>query len=158
MPLPKTLAFYMKISEYNEIYKSDCLNIFDSNIPKYFSPEERALFENFLQVEAKINPYFVVELNNTIVGCGGYEISGSEAGLTWGMVSSRCHNMQIGTELLRYRLKEIQVQPKLLMVNIDTSQHAEGFFKKFGFVITNTVKNGYGVGLHKIYMRLKLQS
>ena len=146
----------MKITEYKEKYKFDCLAVFDSNTPKYFSEDERDVFEDFLDIEKKENPYFVVKLNNMVVGCGGYEVSGSKAGLTWGMVLNSCHNQQVGTKLLQYRLR--QIQPLAEIVLIDTSQYTETFFKKFGFIATNKIQNGYGAGLHKVYMQLKFQS
>ncbi len=45
-----------------------CLDIFDSNVPRYFDPAERKQFASFLM--APLGQYFVVERDGDVLACG----------------------------------------------------------------------------------------
>ena len=61
-----------------------CLDIFDSNTPRFFDPSERDKFARFLI--DPVGSYFVVEREGEILACGGYLVLAdpSMAELTWG--------------------------------------------------------------------------
>jgi ubiquinone/menaquinone biosynthesis C-methylase UbiE len=65
---------------------SACLAIFDSNVPEFFVPAERAAFASFLA--ALPGPYLVVQQAGEVVACGGYAVEPgtATADLCWGMV------------------------------------------------------------------------
>ena len=65
-----------------------CLTVFDSNLPDYFDPTERAGFEDFLRDPGQ---YFVIEHDGRVIGCGGIRAEAPEARLTWGMVHREFH-------------------------------------------------------------------
>ncbi len=134
--------------------KTDCLNLFESNTPKYFGPTERPDFENFLtQLPC---PFFVVEAEGTVIACGGYgkEPQTGKIVLAWGMVRSDLHRQGAGTFLLQERLKAIFRENPAARVVIDTSQHSQSFFARFGFRPTNITPNFYAPGLHRVDMEL----
>lgn len=147
----------MNLRTYQTADYAGCLTIFDSNVPKFFAPHERAEFAEFLVKST--DPYFVVvdELGR-IMGCGGYYVNHERAaaGLTWGMVENRLHYQGIGRFLLLARLQCIAQETTVTSVFINTSQHSYGFFAKVGFVVAAIIENGFAEGLDEYKMVLQL--
>lgn len=135
-----------------------CLQLFDGNTPKFFGVEERPGFENFLQRQPC--PFFVVEAEDLIIACGGYcresEDKDNEIVLAWGMVRNDLHRQGVGTFLLQERLKMIFKENPDAKVIIDTSQHSQSFFARFGFRATKLTPNYYAPGLDRVDMELEL--
>lgn len=132
-----------------------CLDVFDSNIPEFFSVEERESFIDFL--DRLPGQYgVVVDLSGRIVGCGGVAKSRTDAraaNLTWGMIHRSLHRNGIGRLLTEKRLEWIQAMPDVDTVAIDTSHLTEGFYEKFGFRTVKRIPNGYREGLHRCDMQ-----
>lgn len=143
------------IHTYENSHMLACLSIFDSNKPKYFHEDERPIFINFLN-RGVPELYYLFRLDNRIVACGGiYEDDFNVAGLSWGMVHSQYHKKGIGSFMTKYRIEKlIEVFPKH-QYKIETSQHTFEFYKKMGFQESHRVKDGFGLGLDKIVMRLQ---
>lgn len=133
-----------------------CLEVFDSNIPKYFAPEEREEFTTFLKLPSCV--YLVLEEEGKIMGCGGYYLvrERQEAGLCWGMVRNELHGTGLGKLLLLERLNRIVEHPKASFIRLDTSQHTFGFFEKLGFEVEKITPDGYWKGLDRYDMKLLL--
>jgi len=144
------------IRAYTEADQKGCLEVFDSNLPKYFSIEERQDFATFLKQPSCV--YLVMEQSGEVVGCGGYYVNreNREAGLCWGLVHRRFHGTGLGKRLALERLERILRQPEVGFIRLDTSQHTFGFFEKLGFVTENITPNGYWDGLDRYDMRLRL--
>lgn len=134
------------------------LELFDSNVPRFFDPSERSDFIEY--VEATEEPYFVLaDATGRIVACGGFErINGDPAtmGLCWGMVHSDLHKMGLGDLLLRTRLDMIAAYPAHRTVAIETTQHSKGFFARYGFAETRCVADGFAPGMDLVGMVLDL--
>ncbi len=141
---------------YTPADETDCLALFDSNTPKYFGSAERPDFENFLK--RLPCPFFVVESEGLVIACGGYcaEQKTEKIVLAWGMVRSDLHRQGIGTFLLQERLKAIFRENPSAQIIIDTSQHSQSFFARFGFQQTGFTPNYYAPGLHRVDMELEL--
>ncbi|MFZ4658789.1 MAG: GNAT family N-acetyltransferase [Caldilineaceae bacterium] len=149
----------MKVRDYQTDDRESCLTLFDSNVPRFFAPHERAEFAEFLATST--DPYFVVlDDHGQIIGCGGYYLNRERAtaGLTWGMVSNHLHRQGVGRLLLLDRLRRISQEPETTAVLINTSQHSYGFFAKIGFVVESIVENGFAPGLDEYKMSLPLSS
>lgn len=147
----------MKLRSYQALDDAGCLAVFDSNVPKFFAPHERAEFAEFLAHST--DPYFVVvDEQGQIIGSGGYYIihERAAAGLTWGMVYNHRHRQGVGRFLLLARLQLICQEPHVTSVLINTSQHSYGFFEKVGFVVETIVENGFAEGLDEYKMMLRL--
>jgi GNAT superfamily N-acetyltransferase len=146
----------MDLRPYLHPDRAACLGVFESNVPEYFAPAERSLFEAFL--DDPDCPYFVMEHDDAIVGCGGYALAQQDgiASMVWGMVRRDSHKLGLGRFLLLYRLREIGKTGGIQMVRLDTSQKAEPFFRKQGFKATGLIKDGYGPGLDRVEMVMKL--
>lgn len=150
----------IKIREYTNGDKLECIEAFKSNVPIYFSEQEVHDFTFFLErIENGIDdiPYFVLAYNQKIIGCGGYEKDKSNKiyALAWGLIHKDFHNKGFGEQLLSYRLEKIKQFDSQSSVIIDTTQHSAGFFEKYGFVTKKETENYYAPGLHRIDMELK---
>lgn len=148
----------MNISKYIESDFEGCINVFESNMPRYFAEWERDEYATYLSSHASKEPYFVCNNDCGIVACGGYFIAGNWAGLSWGMVLNDSHRQGIGSALLKHRLERLQQSRNDIPVRIDTSQHTQGFYELHGFKVVSKVENGYTEGLHKIFMEYHAKS
>lgn len=153
------------IRKYEAADHPACTEAFRTNVPKYFTLEEVNEFERFLSKlddpEASDNPiYYVLELDNRIIGCGGF---GEKEGIdgipsitfVWGMVHKDYHKKGFGEQLLRFRLAEIPLHFPNRKVILDTTQFSYTFFEKYGFKTLKITENSYGEGMHRYDMVLK---
>lgn len=147
----------LRSREYQPEDLAGVLAVFDSNVPEFFTTPERGAFEEFLGNLP--GPYFVVEYDDSIVGCGGYAVvlDESKADLCWGMVARALHGRGIGRFLTELRINAARSDPRLSMVILNTSQHTEAFYERMGFVTEKFSKNGFAPGLDRCDMRLVLR-
>ena len=134
-----------------------CVALMRENTPEFFTSSELAAFEDWLG--SNTSPYLVIEdADGRLLACGGYSVNVAErlAGLTWGMVARARHRQGIGSLLLRERLQRIAGDGRALEVVLDTSQHSRGFFERHGFRVVCIQTDGYGPGLDRCDMRLRL--
>lgn len=148
----------MKIRQYTKEYRAECIEIFDSNIGQYFSPSERDEFSQYLDSLDDQSAYYVCLIDGLVRACGGIGLNAATAAaLTWGMVHRDFHGKGIGTGLTDYRLSKIRENTEVDRVEIVTSQHTEGFYRKRGFVVKESVPNGFGKGIDCIAMELDMR-
>ena len=141
-----------KVIPYQREHKEACIKVFRSNIGKYFAEEELAEFEEFLDTKVETLKYFVMISADKVIGCGGYYVRGDEVRLNDGMIDQSEHKTGAGVQLLEFRLNAAKLEYPNKDIGIDTSQHTEGFFKKYGFTTTNIVNNFFGEGIDKVSM------
>ncbi|CZT30432.1 GNAT family N-acetyltransferase [Pseudomonas cerasi] len=129
-----------------------CLDIFDTNVPRYFDPVERKQFASFLM--APLGQYFVAERDGEVVACGGYLVLSDPevAELTWGMVISDRHGSGLGRFLTEARLQRMRSLPGVTRAFIDTSQHVQGFYSNLGFAVVSVDVDGHGRGIDSVRM------
>ena len=58
--------------------------------------------------------------------------------------------------MLIERLKQIFKDFGETVVQIDTSQHSQGFFERYGFQVNEVTENYFGPCLHRVDMKLQL--
>ncbi|WP_126970314.1 GNAT family N-acetyltransferase [Xanthomonas sp. BRIP62411] len=133
--------------------------LFDANVPAFFGVGERVDFAGFLIQHAAAWHYQLLERGNEIAGCAGYAINadGITASLCWGMVHPSLHRRGVGTQLLLARLDALRQRPDIRRVVLDTSQHTQQFYARFGFVVQQVTVDGYAPGLERWDMALDLQ-
>ncbi len=139
--------------EYTSDDRTSCLTIFDSNYPKFFAEEERAMFSDWLDQPDRAS-YQVIELDGRVVACGGiYHDDGKgQTGLAWGMVHSELHGQGIGRFLTRIRVEQMTAQFPELTQHLGTSQHTFQFYEKMGFAVTKVTTDGFGPGIDRYDM------
>lgn len=147
----------MHIREYKDTDKQACIALFDSNVPHFFSEDEKQGFIDWLDLPDR-DAYYVVELEERIVACGGifHETDKKIAGLAWGMVDRSLHKQGIGGRFTRFRLDLLTEKFPDHIHSIETSQHTEAFYKKLGFVTTHITPDGFAPGIDKYEMERSL--
>jgi ribosomal protein S18 acetylase RimI-like enzyme len=151
--------FKLQIIPYTPSDKIKCIEAFESNVPTYFAKEEIEEFKAFLtklengSIQTK---FFVVALNDEVIGCGGFgdKNNTSVVSLAWGLIHKNYHKQGFGEKLLRFRLERIKETVPNLPVIVDTTQFTSGFFEKFGFQTTKITNDYYADGLHRYDMIL----
>jgi GNAT superfamily N-acetyltransferase len=123
----------MDIRPYERRDRTSCLGVFNSLTPALLDSCALPPFEAWLDHAA--SPYFVMEHEETIVGCGGYSLSPDKnaATLRWGMVRSSFQRMGFGRFLLLYRVREIGREGTVGVVLAHSPRPSVGFFEKQGF-------------------------
>ena len=119
----------MDIRPYQASDRAACLEIFDSN----FDATKRPEFEQFL--DNLEGPYFVMDHDGAIVGCGGY----AGETLLWGMIRRDFQKLGLGRFLLMYRLRKLEGVPT---VRLTAPPTAVPFFEKQGFRIAGESTKG----------------
>jgi len=144
----------MNFRAYSDKDLEAVIEIFRSNIPKYFGPGEETGLREFLSGE-RGEDYFVGEVGGEAVGCGG--IAQNEDGtvsLCWGMIRSDHLGTGLGRRLTEFRIQRSREKYGMQPLVISTSQHTQGFYEKFGFHLTEHVPDGFGPGIDICRMRL----
>lgn len=97
------------------------------------APPELPLFEAWLDHAGC--PYFVLEHDGAIVGCGGYSLTPDRtlAELQWGMIAPAFQRQGLGRFLLLYRIREIGKIGTVNLVTVHPPAHAAGFYEKQAF-------------------------
>jgi hypothetical protein len=145
----------MNIREYSPADLEDVVAVFRSNIPKYFSPAEEPELRAYLNDLG--GPYFVAEIEGTVMGAGGFALNGDQrsVSLCWGMIRSDHLGKGLGRELTKFRIHAAREQYPGLPLVISTSQHTAGFYEKFGFSLLEHVADGFGQGIDICKMTLE---
>ncbi|MBP2474766.1 ribosomal protein S18 acetylase RimI-like enzyme [Crossiella equi] len=145
----------MRLTEYSRDDRDDCLRLFDTNVPLYFAPGERAEFARFL--DRLPGPYLVGRINGALVAAGGHAPARDRPGvwtLCWGMVERRRHKQGLGRALLEARLRLVAADPDAVAVVLSTSQHSTGFFEHLGFRVEKIVPQGFAADIDQYDLRL----
>jgi ribosomal-protein-alanine N-acetyltransferase len=122
------------------------LDLFDLNCPTSFAPEEKQDLIRYLGTE--IEYYYVLEQEDTIVGCGGFNFSGNEshAKISWDIFHPGHQGKGLGSLLLKHRLKKLRAFKQVKTITVRTSQLAYLFYQKQGFQLKETIKDYWAEG------------
>lgn len=142
----------MRVRAYRSGDRGGCLEIFDSNVPEFFRPEERRDFSAFL--DDPPGPLLVLEgPPGWVVGFGGVADEGDGLGsLCWGMVHRRRHGQGLGRRLLDARLDLMRQDPAFRAARLETIPATAGFFVKMGFSVVSTEPDGYAPGMDRVVL------
>lgn len=143
------------IRPYSKTDSGELLTILDLNTPQYFAIEERRDFEIYLEKE--IDDYFVITIDETIVGSGGinYDHKNGIAKISWDIISPLYHGQGIGTKLLHYRIDHLKTKYPKLSIVVRTSQVAYRFYEKNSFELVEIQKDYWAKGFDLYYMSYK---
>lgn len=146
------------IRPYAASDRDGCLALFDGNVPRFFAPSERADFARFLDRQTGEGAYLVLTRGGHLLACGGLGLSedGRTAEFVWGMVDRASQGQGLGRALTQARLRAAAALPNLRQIRLDTSQHTQGFYARFGFRVLSVTQDGYGPGLDRWDMVLDL--
>lgn len=132
----------------------DCLDIFDSNCPEFFAPNERKGYLEFLAE----NPdrYEVCLLDGKILGAFGTWIDpdGKRGHVSWIMIDAAAHGTGLGTRIMQRALKMFAAND-IPVIDFAASQKSAPFFSRFGAEEKSRIKEGWGPGLDRVNMQLE---
>ena len=134
--------------------RESCLALFDANCPEYFAPHERADYAEFLDPVPV--GYEVCESDGSVVGAFGLVIiEGRGARLCWIMLAPDYKGGGLGAAMMdRIIAKGRELETPT--IGIAASQKSAPFFAKFGAETIKETRDGWGPGLDRIDMELRM--
>ena len=143
----------LRFRSWREEDREACLSIFDANCPTYFAPNERSEYASFL--DAAPDGYEVCEMNERLVGACGLIRRDSGVSLNWIMIDPEAQGYGIGAAMME-RVVSLARASGLAEVNIAASHKSAAFFERFGAVVTARIADGWGPGMDRVDMELRL--
>jgi ribosomal-protein-alanine N-acetyltransferase len=142
------------IREYKVQDKECVLNLLRLNTPKYFSPEEEKDLIYYLNCE--IEYYFILEVKNKIVGCGGINFSEDKTigKISWDILDPNFQRQGLGSLLLNHRITLLKNDKEIKKIIVRTSQFVYKFYEKSGFKLLEKVTDFWAKGFDLYYMEL----
>jgi [ribosomal protein S18]-alanine N-acetyltransferase len=140
------LAVNFSIRKFRSSDKYSVLELLKLNTPEYFAPQEEADLVYFL--DTKADHYFVVEVNNRIVGSGGFTFSeDQDTGIIcWDILHPQYKGRSIGTSLVKHRINKLKEFDHVRSIIVRTSQLAYKFYEKQGFKLIEIVEDYWAKG------------
>ena len=144
------------IRHYSTEDTDKLIALLDQNIPMYFDPSEKVDYINYLKNE--IEDYFVFEVNNEVIGCGGinYDIENKKARIAWDIIHPNNHGRGIGKQLVNHRIELIKANRNIDSIIVRTSQLAFKFYQKLGFQIDSITNDYWAKGFDLYLMSLNI--
>ena len=132
----------MKIRNYIEQDKSDCLAIVRTNVPGYFSEADYKDFKEWFENQDCQNLYVIIDDDMTI-GIGGFYFQNGQTKLIYGLIHSDYYGKGYGRCLTEYRIKKIKEIDSTIPIGLETTEKTYRFFEKFGFKTVDIVPKYY---------------
>lgn len=145
------------IRPYRDSDRDAVLHAFRSNVPAHFPASEEAWLASAL--DEPDGPFFVIEEDGEVVGCGGYELSDfyDLGTLVFGLLRADRHRSGLGRRLLAHRMVAMAADPdRPRYVTIDTHPHVAGFYERHGFHVLASWSGGYRSGRDRVDLRIEL--
>lgn len=144
------------IREYQEKDKDFVIELLRLNTPEFFAPEEEQEFITYL--ESEIQKYFVLSIQDKIVGCGGINFNEDQTvgTISWDIFHPEYQGQSLGTELLKHRLDLLKNMPEIERVIVRTTQLVFEFYDKNGFELEEIELDYWAPGFDLYYMTLDL--
>jgi hypothetical protein len=134
--------------------KLGCLGLFDANCPEFFAPNERLDYASFL--DANPLKYELCLVEGQVVGAFGLVGDGlQQKSLNWILLNPASHGMGLGSAIMS-RISTLARDSEVSLVTIAASHKSAPFFTKFGAVEIAVNDNGWGPGMHRVDMELRL--
>ena len=116
------------------------------NTPEYFSESEEEDFVHYLENE--IEHYFVLLVNDEIMGCGGFNLSDDQqtGKISWDIFHPESQGKGFGTALTNYRIERMKEIKSVKKISVRTSQLVYPFYAKFGLELKEIVKDYWAPG------------
>lgn len=141
---------------YEKQHFEACMALFSENCPAYFAENEREDYAAYLKYNQDCYMVLLDAEDKVIAAYGlAFVEAGGRARVTWIMVSPAGQGAGLGRQMMAAVISGAR-NMKATAIDIATSQHADQFFAKFGATERRYIKDGWGKGMHRIDMELKL--
>jgi len=136
----------MNIRPYISTDKTAVIKLLRLNTPAFFDETEQTDLEHYLDNE--IEDYFVVEVENEIIGAGGinYFLNENTARIAWDFIHPNKQGKGIGRLLTEHRLNHLKTYTAVDTIIVRTSQHVYKFYEKLNFKLTSVKPDFWAVG------------
>lgn len=136
----------MQIRPFQTKDTSRLLDLLRLNTPKYFSEAEETDLVFYLNHE--IEQYFVLLVNDEIMGCGGFNLSEDKktGKISWDIFHPESQGKGFGTALTNYRIERMKKIKSIEKISVRTSQLVFPFYAKFGLQLKEIVKDYWDKG------------
>ncbi|MEM7455601.1 MAG: GNAT family N-acetyltransferase [Planctomycetota bacterium] len=135
----------------------DCLRIFDANCPEFFAENERADYVSFLRESGE--EYRVCFTDGRACGAFGLLDDKSDGHaarrLNWIMIDPAFQGMGLGTAIMS-RAISMAVESGAALIRIAASHKSAPFFARFNATVVKTTEDGWGKGMHRVDMELRV--
>lgn len=130
------------------------MHVFDANCPTYFAPIERIDYMRFL--DAVPDSYEVCEVAGRVVAAFGL-VDDDRKGvrLNWIMLDPESQGLGLGSAIMKRVISRGRASQSSL-IKIAASHKSAPFFARFGAVAKVHTEDGWGPGMDRIDMELKL--
>lgn len=142
---------------YTPADRAACLRLFASNTPEFFHPAERAAYASFLDATP---PYYQVCLRGRdLVGAFGLDPGGAgrHGRLRWILTAAAARGTGLGAFMMQRVLAEA-AEAGFGVIHIAASQKSAPFFARYGATESRRTPDGWGPGLDRIDLELRLYS
>ncbi|CAH0995708.1 hypothetical protein EMA8858_01833 [Emticicia aquatica] len=146
----------MQIRKYQHSDRKSIIDLLRQNTPTYFAPSEESDLNDFL--DNHLENYFVVEVENEVLACGGFNTSEDEKiiRISWDIVHPQFQGKGLGSKLIKFRIQKIKEIKNIEIIVVRTSQLVYQFYEKFGFELKEIVRNFWADGFDLYHMELQL--
>ena len=141
--------------QYEPRQRDACLALFDQNCPEYFAPNERAEYAQFL--DAAPPGYLVAVDDDELVGAFGLIDAGCAGRLrvNWILLAPSAQGRGLGAAIIRAAI-ERTLAANVAVIEIAASHRSASFFAKFGAQAIRRQDDGWGPGMHRVDMELRV--
>lgn len=148
------MAVKLKFRDYEPRDHGECLSVFDENCPAFFAPNERADYIAFLTGDSR--HYVVAMLEDKVVGAYGvHPLPQNAAALHWILLSPSLHGHGAGSVMMSRVLSQIRAWNRSPLY-ISASHRSAPFFSRFGAIEISRELDGWGPGMHRVEMLIRL--
>ncbi|PWJ44045.1 N-acetyltransferase [Sediminitomix flava] len=146
----------LEIRSYQSTDKERVVEIFRTNCPKYFDPNDEGELVDFLENYTDEN--FLVALSDgVIIGCCGHYTKAQQHGIAWTFFESNSIGYKEFFRVVDSFYSEIENRIKAentgFTIYINTTQLMERLFNKYGFNTYAVIPDGFGEGLDEYKMK-----
>lgn len=144
------------IRPYSHSDKETVIELLQLNTPAYFSPDEEKDLISYLEHE--IESYFVLEVNDQLVGSGGINYSNDKTVgiISWDLFHPDFQGKSLGSKLLNYRIDLLKNNSVIQQIKVRTSQLVYPFYEKAGFKLMEVVEDYWAPDFHLYAMEYKM--
>ncbi|HEX8528499.1 MAG TPA: GNAT family N-acetyltransferase [Cytophagales bacterium] len=147
----------MTIRPYTAADQASVLHLLRLNTPQSFAPAEEADLVYYLENHA--DHYFVVEADDEVLGCGGFNFSddGTVGKISWDIFHPDHQGKGLGSALTRYRIAKLKEYDSDRTISVRTKQVAYRFYEKIGFRLREVVKDYWAEGFDLYRMEFPVE-